>query len=125
MANTSSTHPLLKQGTAAPASSSSSFGGALGVVAIVIGIGVLGGYMLDFHAHRCEGCGHTWRHLGAFNLGDPDAHSCARCGTVQWWKDGMPHVFRDALRAPPSDPVGVRWRQLALAAPWERLGGGG
>lgn len=87
----------------ASAPPSSSIGGVLGTIAIAIGVGVLGAYMLDLHSHTCEACGHRWRHLGAFNLGDPAAHSCSKCGTVQWWKDGSPHVFRDVLRqAPPN-----------------------
>jgi hypothetical protein len=73
----------------------------LGTIAIAVGVGMLGAYMLDLHSHTCEACGHRWRHLGAFNLGDPVAHTCSKCGTVQWWKDGAPHVFRDVLRQPP------------------------
>lgn len=71
--------------------------GPLGVIALALGIGVFGYYMLDGHAHTCEACGNRWRHLGAFNLGDPQAHTCKQCGTVQWWKDGFPHVFRSPL----------------------------
>lgn len=77
-----------------------SFGNMIGVLAIAVGVGVLGAYMLDMHTHTCEACGNKWRHLGAFNLGDPVAHTC-KCGTVQWWKDGAAHVFRDVLRQPP------------------------
>lgn len=77
-----------------------SFGSMLGVLALAVGVGVLGYYVFDGHAHTCEGCGTKWRHLGAFNVGDPDAHTC-KCGTVQWWKDGVPHVFRTALRQSP------------------------
>ena len=73
----------------------------LGTIALAIGVGVIGAYALDLHSHSCEACGHKWRHLGVLNLGDPVAHSCKQCGTVQWWKDGMPHVFRTALREPP------------------------
>src|SRR5574341_654615 len=76
-----------------------SIGNMLGTIALAIGVGVLGYYALDGHSHTCEACGHRWRHLGVLNLGDPVAHSCARCGTVQWWKDGVPHVFREALRS--------------------------
>jgi hypothetical protein len=36
-----------------------------------------------------------------FNLGDPAAHSCRQCGTVQWYKDGIQHVYRTALREAP------------------------
>ena len=85
----------------APASPSSSIGSMLGTIAIAVGVGMLGAYMLDLHTHTCEACGHHWRHLGAFNHGDPVAHTCSKCGTVQWWKDGAAHVFRDALRQPP------------------------
>jgi len=69
--------------------------GTLGVLAIAVGVGVLGYYMLDGHTHTCEACGNRWRHLGAFNMGDAEAHTCGKCGTVQWWKDGFQHVFRD------------------------------
>jgi len=117
-----------------PAPPSPSIGKMLGVVAVALGVGVLGYYAFDGHAHTCESCGHRWRHLGAFNLGDPRAHSCGRCGTVQWWKDGTPHVFRQALRSPPPEvlpgvigsPLG-RFREVPrLAAsptpvlPWPR-----
>ena len=84
-----------------PKQSGPSIGGVLGTLAIAVGVGVLGAYMLDLHSHTCEACGNRWRHLGAFNLGDPGAHACSACGTVQWWKDGVPHVFRSALREPP------------------------
>ena len=84
-----------------PASPPASFGNMLGVIAITFGVVALGAYALDLHGHQCESCGHRWHHLGAFNLGDPEAHSCGKCGTVQWWKDGTPHVFREALRQPP------------------------
>jgi hypothetical protein len=59
---------------------------------------VLGAYMLDMHAHTCDACGNRWRHLGAFNVGDPTSHTCGKCGVVQWWKDGVPHVFRSSLQ---------------------------
>lgn len=75
--------------------------GTLSVMALAFGLGVLGYFMLDGHAHTCEACGHHWRHLGAFNVGDPASHTCKQCGTVQWWKDGMRHVFRDVLRPEP------------------------
>ncbi len=79
--------------------------GTLGVLAIAVGVGVLGYYMLDGHTHTCEACGNRWRHLGAFNMGDPEAHTCERCGTVQWWKDGFQHVFRDPSYAAPRQVV--------------------
>ena len=77
--------------------------GTLGVIAIAVGVGVLGYYMLDGHTHTCEACGYRWRHLGAFNFGDPGAHTCRQCGTVQWWKDGYPNVFRGPLQSSPMD----------------------
>jgi hypothetical protein len=70
------------------ASPPSLFGGTLGIMALAFGLGVLGAYMLDVHAHTCEACGNRWRHLGAFNLGDLEAHRCQKCGQVQWWKCG-------------------------------------
>ena len=79
-----------------------SIGSMLGTIAIAVGAGVLGYYMLDGHSHTCEGCGHKWRHLGILNLGDPNAHACKQCGTVQWYKDGIAHVFRTPLREPPA-----------------------
>lgn len=75
----------------------------LATIAFTVGVVAFGLYALDLHSHRCEGegCGHKWYHLGAFNVGDPASHTCARCGSVQWFKDGVPHVFREALRRPP------------------------
>ena len=101
-----------------PESPSPSIGNMLSVIAITAGIGVLGYYMLDGHSHRCESCGNGWRHLGAFNVGDPAAHSCSRCGTVQWWKDGVPHVFRSALREPPPKVL----PDTATARTWPLVG---
>ncbi len=71
-----------------------SFGATLGGLAIAVGLGVLGAYMLDLHGHTCDRCGLRWRHFGAFNLGDEKSHTCSRCGEVQWWKCGAPHVIR-------------------------------
>lgn len=71
---------------------SGTLGSTLGTLAIAVGLGVLGAYMLDFHGHTCEACGHRWHHLGAFNLGDASSHTCSKCGTVQWYKDGAVHV---------------------------------
>lgn len=95
-----------------PGSAIGAFGSALGTVAIAVGVGVLGAYMLDLHTHMCEGCGNRWRHLGAFNIGDPVSHTCRKCGTVQWWKDGVPHVFRSALRLPPMTPAATIAKRL-------------
>ena len=77
-----------------------SLGGTLGVIALAFGVGVLGAYMLDLHGHTCEACGHRWRHLGAFNLGDQDAHTCRKCGMVQWWKCGYQGAFKLVPNAP-------------------------
>jgi len=80
-----------------------SWGQVLGVAVLVVGIGVASAYALDLHSHTCEACGRRWRHLGAFNIGDQDAHTCA-CGTVQWWKsihsDGAIAHNSSALQAP-------------------------
>lgn len=95
-----------------PPTATPSFGGTIGILALALSMGVIGAYMLDLHAHTCESCGNKWRHLGAFNIGDPGSHTCARCGTVQWWKDGVPHVFRNSIRNPPPDPHTERWRRL-------------
>ena len=96
-----------------------SIGNMLGVIAIAVGVGVLGAYMLDMHSHTCEACGNRWRHLGAFNVGDPESHTCGKCGTVQWWKDGTPHVFRGVLREPPpkvmSDSLVSRLQEIRQA----------
>lgn len=83
---------------------SAPFGGTLGVIAIAFGIGVLGAYMLDLHGHTCVSCGNRWRHLGAFNMGDQVAHTCGKCGTVQWWKCGWEGTFG----VPPGSPVSPR-----------------
>ena len=91
--------------------------GTLGVIAIALGVGVIGAYVLDAHGHTCEACGKRWWHLGAFNLGDPKAHTCASCGTVQWWKNGTPHVFRSVLRTPLPDPYAALRERFALNAP--------
>ena len=90
----------------------------LGTIALAIGVGVLGAYTLDLHSHKCEACGHKWRHLGVFNLGDPNAHACKNCGTVQWYKDGIPHVFRSAMReAPPNVLPGSSLARLLGKSP--------
>jgi hypothetical protein len=80
--------------------------------AIVVGVLALGAYALDLHGHTCEACGSKWRHLGAFNLGDPATHACQQCGTVQWWKDGTPHVYRNALHSAPPNPWTARIREI-------------
>ena len=77
--------------------------GTFGKIAIAVGLGAIGYYLLDGHSHTCAACGHRWRHLGAFNFGEVPAHSCDVCGTVQWWKDGFKHVFPDPAQRVPSD----------------------
>lgn len=98
--------------------------GTLGTLALAFGAGVLGYYMLDGHSHTCDSCNHRWHHLGAFNFGDPVAHTCTKCGTVQIWKDGARHVFRQILRTPPPDDYVAKMRQLAESSP-ALLGGSG
>ena len=92
--------------------------GMLGGLAIAVGVAAIGLYMLDWHGHRCDSCGTTWKHLGAFNVGSPEAHSCPSCGTVQFWKDGVAHVFRSTLRSPPQ----VAWQPSGRwVAPWCKI----
>lgn len=89
-----------------PPAKSGSFG-MLGGLAIAVGLGALGAYMLDLHGHSCDRCGQRWRHFGAFNLGDEQSHTCSRCGEVQWWKCGAPHVLRGSqyVTPPTTSPV--------------------
>ena len=93
-----------------------SVGGMLGTLAVAFGVGAFAVYALDLHTHRCEACGHNWRHLGALNHGDLKAHTCSHCETVQWIKDGVPHVFREVLRTPPPkvipDELAARLRDI-------------
>ena len=81
-----------------PPSALASFGTVLTTAALAVGGAMLAAHMFDLHKHTCDGCGHSWRHLGAFNVGDPISHTCKQCGVVQWWKDGVPHVFRSSLQ---------------------------
>ena len=97
-----------------------SLGNMLGVIALAFGAVALGVYALDLHAHTCEACGNSWRHLGAFNVGDPGSHTCSKCSTVQWWKDGVPHVFRSAIRESP--PTDTRVSKLQEIRAWPREG---
>ena len=87
--------------------------GVLGALAIAVGVGVLGAYALDWHAHQCP-CGARWRHLGAFNMGSLAAHTCPSCGNVQYWKDGVEGAF---MPRPPS------LRPLPAALPVPPIGG--
>jgi len=91
--------------------------GILGSLAVAVGVGVLGYYMLDGHAHQCDHCGQRWRHFGAFNFGDEASHTCSRCGEVQWWKDGAPHVLRGSeFAVPPSLSATTAALRAALPA---------
>jgi hypothetical protein len=113
--------------------------GLLATIVITAGVVALGVYALDLHAHTCSNCGHRWRHLGAFNLGDEESHTCASCGQVQWWKCGTPHVLRGSQfvaspmlpstpalpsfahgteRRPPSQVYG----RTSPSLPYERMG---
>jgi len=58
----------------------------VGVAAIALGLTAVGA-VLEWHHHTCRACGYRWRHTGAFNVGNEKAHTCACCGTVQWFKD--------------------------------------
>jgi hypothetical protein len=96
----------------------SPFGGTLGIMALAFGIGVLGAYMLDVHSHTCEVCGHRWRHLGAFNLGDLEAHRCRKCGQVQWWKCGWQRTERGSV----DGALSLESHQSAGGSPSLRMG---
>jgi hypothetical protein len=113
--------------------------GLLATIAITAGVVALGVYALDLHAHTCANCGHRWRHLGAFNLGDEESHTCGRCGQVQWWKCGTPHVLRGsqfvaspALPSAPAlplfahgterTPLSPAYGRTRPSLPYERMG---
>jgi hypothetical protein len=81
------------------------FSSPLGALALVVGIGAVGGFLLDWHRHTCESCGRRWSHLGAFNLGDEDSHTCSRCGEVQWFKDGARHVLHESANVELPSPA--------------------
>lgn len=41
----------------------------------------------DFlHKHRCPNCAHVWEHCKPERAAKKAAHTCAQCGTVQYWK---------------------------------------
>jgi len=97
--------------------------GLLATIAITAGVVAFGVYALDLHAHTCANCGHKWRHLGAFNLGDEESHTCARCGQVQWWKCGAPHVLQGSrfVGASPA-PQNRAYGRTPPSLPYERMG---
>lgn len=99
--------------------------GMFATIALLVGAGALGAYMLDLHGHTCDKCGQRWRHFGAFNLGDEDSHTCARCGQVQWWKCGAPHVLRGSqfVTAPLPSPSDLEATTRALADRTPSVGG--
>lgn len=72
----------------------STFWSIVGTIAVVAGVGAVAAYSLDLHKHTCEQCGRGWKHLGAFNAGDHEAHTCPGCGEIQWWKNGKDGAFR-------------------------------
>lgn len=86
----------------------SSFWNTLGLIGVAVGVGAFAAYSLDYHSHACARCGHKWSHLGAYNAGDHEAHTCKGCGDIQWWKniggDGAFRVSRDALPAASEGP---------------------
>lgn len=109
--------PLRQAPPTSSASGGTPLSSTLGSIAIAIGVGVVGAYMLDLHGHTCEGCGRRWRHFGAFNLGDAESHTCSRCGEVQWWKCGAPHVLGGPeLSASPRGALGAGTEEDATAA---------
>jgi len=107
MTNKGQAHPVVRPPPPPPraAQKTGFFGSPLGMLAIVVGAGVIGGYALDWHKHTCESCGRRWSHFGAFNLGDEESHTCSRCGEVQWWKCGARHVLRGAQYVDPPAPM--------------------
>lgn len=44
-----------------------------------------------WHTHRCV-CGNVWSH-GSDQNGNVAAHTCGRCGRVQWHKAEAPRLF--------------------------------
>lgn len=86
------------------------------LISVSIGALVVGvvGAVLDWHGHQCDACGHRWRHLGKFAVGNADKHTCARCGTMQWWKCGVPPEVRalHAAYVPAAPPPMPRMRQV-------------
>lgn len=40
---------------------------------------------IHHHKHKCPSCAHVWKH-GSECLGDKAAHTCPRCGALQWEK---------------------------------------
>ena len=95
----------------------------LGALAIAVGVGALGAYMLDLHGHICVKCGRRWRHFGAFNFGDEQSHTCT-CGEVQWWKCGVPHVLRGSQYVTPLLPIATRRSLDAPTVPALPFGAG-
>jgi len=95
--------------------------GLLATIVITAGVFALGAYTLDLHAHTCVNCGHKWRHLGAFNLGDEESHTCSRCGQVQWWKCGTLHVLGGS--PPPAErPPNPVYGRRPPSPPYARAG---
>ncbi len=76
----------------------------LGWALLALGVGVAGAYALDWHSHTCMACGKTWRHVGAWNVGDIGAHACPGCGQINWVKDGfeLPPEVAAAVNAEPA-----------------------
>jgi len=75
------------------------------VLAVALGIGVASAFVFDRHGHTCSACGERWRHFGTFNEGDARAHSCPKCGRIQWWKDCPHHDVFPHDDVPAESPV--------------------
>lgn len=101
-------------------------GGTLGIIAIAVSVGVIASFTLDLHSHTCS-CGNRWWHLGAFAQGSEPSHTCGRCGTLEWFKSGVPAHLRQAhahdswaqFMGDAFDPgsTGMRRAQIAQRAP--------
>ena len=77
----------------------SPFWRAAGVAALAFAIGAFAASAFDLHQHACVGCGRTWWHFGAWNVGDAAAHACPTCGRIEWWRADVPEVVRRAHEA--------------------------
>jgi hypothetical protein len=78
---------------------------------VLTAFGVWKGF--EVHAHRCPTCGSVWTHNG-FNFGGSTAHTCSKCGALQWvplpddaWHfgaDGTIHLVHASHVEPPLPP---------------------
>ena len=67
-------------------------GSILGLAALAISVGFVASLVFDSsHGHTCDHCGFRWSH-GSSSRGAEAAHTCLRCGAVQWWQDHEPRL---------------------------------